>query len=813
MILRFVLPTLLLVVLITLTGAGGDSPLSVTAVRTPVPPSIDGAVTEAEWLIATPATDFIQHDPDHGRPATEISRVRVLYDDDALYFGCQYADSDPSGIVSRLTRRDNETESDMASIRIDSYHDSRTAFEFTFNVAGVKVDIVQYDDGEQEDDSWDAVWDVQTRITEGGWEAEVRIPFSVLRYTAAASDTAEQVWGINFIRYITRRKELVRWAHIPKSESGFVSRFGHLRGLRGIPAPHRIEVLPFALTRQSWTPSTDIMGRRSTFSADGGVDLKIGIGSGLTLDATVNPDFGQVEADPAVLNLSTFETFYPEKRPFFIEGMQIIRFPTFGEDGGPGMFYSRRIGRGIDPDEAMEDGDERVESVSQHVTILGAAKLSGRLTRSTSIGILEAVTRREYAMVRDAQQDVHERRVEPEAHYNVLRIKQDVLDGSSLGGILTSVARNGRAPGLTAGMDWDLRLWEATHRLDGFLAASHTSDRPGERISGGAGRIQLARIAAVHWLWSASADFTTPRYDINDIGFFRRPNDYGVFATLEYKEDQPAAVVRYYNIETKLHERWNFDRAQLNRGVGLDLNILFANYWEAGVEYSIDVGRYDDRETRGNGLYEKPGENSVEIFAATDDRKVLAFGIGQRWGWDRHGKRQYGIETALEYRPLSWMEWSFETEVERVRNQEAWRGTGVNAGRLVNIFGDRNTDMVSFTLRGEVTFTRDLTLQVYGQLFLAKGGFISSRAMVGPGAFVEQPMGMLPFDFNEHELHTNAVLRWEYLPGSTLYLVWSQARQGTGQVARTVLGADLADAFRLAPSNILLLKVTYWWNV
>ncbi len=813
-----ILRILLLPVTVFLIGftnaSAGDNPRRVTAVRVIDPPVIDGFLREPEWAKAQPAGAFTQRDPEEGKPATEASEIRVLYDDEALYFGCQYADNNPSGIVSRLSRRDDETESDMASIRIDSFHDSRTAYEFTFNVSGVKVDIIQYDDGEREDDSWDVVWDVQTRITDRGWEAEVKIPFSVLRYHASEGDTAEQVWGINFTRYITRKKEHARWAHVPKNESGFVSRFGHLHGLRDLPAPHRIEILPFGLMRQSWTPATDRMDRKSLFAPDGGVDLKIGIGNSLTFDATVNPDYGQVEADPAVLNLSTFETFYPEKRPFFMEGMQIIRFPTFGGDGGgPGMFYSRRIGRGIAPDEAEVDQDERVESIPQHVSILGAAKLSGRIAKTTSIGVLQAVTRREYATITDQHRTVGDRLIEPEAHYSVFRIRQDVLEGSYVGGILTSVARKHQPPALTAGLDMDLRLWEATHRLDGFLAFTHTADAARRRVSGAAGRVQLARIAAEHWLWSASLDFTSPRYDINDAGFFRRPNDYGGFATLKYNENTPAAVVRSYSIGMNLHERWNFDKVNLNRNLELNTTILFWNYWEIVAEGGLDFGHYDDRETRGNGLYQKPASSSVSLEIETDDRNPVAVGVRQEWEWDTKRKQHYAIELALEYRPLTWMEWKVETEYERVRNREAWFANVVDAGKRVSLFGDRNTDLVSLTVRGEVTFTRDLTLQVYGQLFLAKGRYASVRASVAPGLFGVWAGDVPSLDFNTQELHTNAVLRWEYVPGSTLYLVWSQAREGTGQRTRTVLGDDLAETFRLAPSNVLLLKVTYWWNI
>ncbi len=542
--------------------------------------------------------------------------------------------------------------------------------------------------------------------------------------------------------------------------------------------------------------------------------LKIGLGNSLILDATINPDFGQVEADPAVLNLSTFETFYPERRPFFVEGMQILRFPTFGGDGaGPGMFYSRRIGRGIGPDEVDISDEERVESLPQHATILGAAKLSGRISRGLSIGVLEAVTRREHSSVRSATGDVRDLPLDPAIHYNVLRARQDVLEGSYVGGIFTSVARERKAPALTAGLDWDLRLADATHRLDGFLAFTRTTDPDRQRVDGGAGRMQLARVAAVHWLWSASVDFTTPRYDINDVGFFRRPNDYGGFATLTYKEDVPAAVVRSYHFRTSMHERWNFDRANLNRNLELDTKVVFTNYWEVDASGGVDLGRYDDRETRGNGLYQKPTSGRFSVEVETDDRDVVALGLQQRWGWDERAMHRYAIEAKVEYRPVSWMAWSMETEFERVRRQEAWVENVSIGDRSISLFGDRSTDLASFTLRGEVTFTRDLTLQLYGQVFVAKGRYASFRAMDAPGVFHPWDGALPQRDFREHELHTNVVLRWEYVPGSTLYLVWSQVREGSdGTIFRTIQD-DLGAVFRTPPSHVLLLKVSYWWNL
>ena len=793
-------------------SSAGDNPKRVIAVRCATPPVIDGIVRDEVWHAAEPATGFTQRDPDEGNPASEQTEIRVLYDDTALYFGCLFLDSRPDAIVARLSRRDDETESDRGSIRIDAFHDSQTAYEFTFNAAGVKVDIVQYDDAAREDESWDPVWDLETHITSEGWTAEVRIPFSILRYQASEGDTAEQEWGINFIRYIPRRNETDRWVFTPKSESGFVSRFGHLGGLRSLPSPHRLTILPYVAGRQTWDPPTSPLGQHSVFTADAGIDLKLGIGNNLTLDATVNPDFGQLEADPAVLNLSTFETFYPERRPFFIEGTQIIRFATFGDDGGPGLFYSRRIGRAISPEEAEVPPGGRIEKIPQHVTILGAAKLTGKFAGGMSLGVLQAVTREEVARVVDAEGSSSEQVLEPLALYNVARFRQDVLSGSYVGGIVTSVARASRLPAFTGGADWNLKLESSAYQLDGFLAGSHTTNGTGERISGSAGKLQFQRLAARHWLWFLEADFTTPGYNINDIGFFRRPNDFGGIFSLKYKEDAPASVVRSYAATLMLHERSNFDGANIFRTLGLKTDILLDNYWQVSAAADLDVGQFDDRETRGYGLYRKPTGYSAGLALETDDREALSGGIFQTFGWDERGKRQWTAEGWLECRPASWSEYSVEAGFGRVRNQEAWvENVDLNGNGVATIFGDRETQEVSLTVRGSMTFTRDLTLQIYGQLFLAKGHYSGFRQMVAPDTFVPYPYGGNP-DFNTQTFNTNLVLRWEYLPGSTMFLVWSQARDAQGDQYFTSFHDDLRGTFHVPPANVIMLKVSYWWG-
>jgi hypothetical protein len=719
-----------------------------------------------------------------------------------------FYDADPGKIVARLTRRDDEIESDNASIRIDAYHDHQTGYEFTFNAAGVKTDILQYEDANKEDASWDPVWDVHTVITSEGWSAEVRIPLQVLRFRSLDSDTAENEWGVNFLRYISRKNESERWAFTPKSESGFISRYGHLKGLRGLPDVKRLEVLPFATARQRYDPATDVEPRRQKLSGDFGVDLKYGLSSNFTIDATFNPDFGQVEADPAVLNLSTFETFYPEKRPFFIEGTQIIRFTTFGGTFGPGMFYSRRIGRGISDDEVAVPPGGRIEDVPQQVTILGAAKLSGRTNGGLSIGMLEAFTEEERGRVTDSLGASSEQVLEPFAHYNILRVKQDVMGNSTVGAIVTSVAKNGRYPAFANGYDWDLKFDNTTYQLNGFLALSHTTSPDDARVFGGAGKINFGRIAGEHWLWSASTDFTSKRYNINDVGFFFRPNDFGGVLAVTYKEDVPSRLVRSWAVNLNGHMRQNFDGVNLNRQLSASGGLTWANYWGIEASAGIDFGMYDDRETRGLGLYRKASSYFANMTVATDGRNDVAVELSGGFDWDDKRRERVTGSAEVSARPLTWMQLDAEGEYERVRNQEAWIDN-VNGAA---IFADRSTDRYTFTLRWTTTLTRELTVQVYAQQFMASGRYANFRSLLGTAEFQPASYAGDP-DFNREAFNTNVVLRWEFSPGSTFYLVWSQAREGSGADGESSFNNQLTQTFNLPPANVVLAKISYWWSL
>jgi len=782
----------------------GNNPRKAIAVRTPVAPKIDGVLDEPEWKLAKPEKDFLQQDPNEGAPGTMPTEFRILYDDEAIYFGCTMDDPDPSKIIARLVRRDDEVLSDNISIRIDTYHDHQTNFEFTISAAGVKVDILQYGDGQSEDASWDAVWDVKTRITDRGWIAEVKIPFRVLRFPQRES----YEWGLQLYRRIARLNELQMWALRSKSEGGHASKFGHLVGIERIPTPSNVDLIPYALADGRFVPQSQSYPSGREIKPNAGLDLKYRPGNGLTVDATINPDFGQVEADPAVLNLTTFETFYPEKRPFFIEGSQIIQFTTFGGEFGPGLFYSRRIGRALQVD-APEGG--YVLNQPRFATILGAAKISGKTNGGLSIGVLEAVTRKETATLVSSSGRRTEEVIEPLTNYSLIRLRQDVLENSNVGMIVTSVNRDGGLPAMTTGVDWSLKFLESMYRVDGFLAGSRTSNSSNSRVDGTAGKFNFSKDGGPHWRGFVSFDFTSKKYNINDIGYFRRPNDYGWIGRILYRDDEVTASRRFWSLSSMYHLRRNFDGAELNHSINLEGELTLPSYWIFEARAEIDRGKYDDRETRGWGLFRKPGTQNLFVMVESDQRQDVFGEVEISIGSDQRAGKYLQLKGELELKPATNISLRFDLQ-RGIRDREfAWVAnlTGPPDG---SIFAERTADEWSLTTRGSYVFSTELTLQVYFQLFLAKGKYENFRQMQGPDKFEPYAQYSRP-DFNDLSFNSNVVLRWEYLPGSTAYLVWSQSRSGERGTYRSSFGESFNNTFALPVDNVLLLKVSYWLSM
>ena len=789
------------------TALSGDNPRNVRAVKVNSAPVIDGFLNDLVWTLAIPAGDFLQRLPDEGKPATQRTEVRILYDDDAIYFGAMMYDNEPEKIVAQLARRDNEVESDVISFRFDTFHDHQNNYEFTINAAGVKTDIQQFNDGNDEDASWDVVWDVQTRVLSNGWSCEVKIPFQSLRYP----QILPQEWGFEVIRMISRNQENDYWALIRLQQSGLTSHFGSLIGLDSLPMPVRLEVLPYLVGKRFMVQPTleHSNGQYNEFS--GGADIKYGLGSNFTLDATINPDFGQVEADPAVLNLTTIETFYPEKRPFFIEGNHILQFNTFGE--GSGLYYSRRIGRAPTAEPAISTGGGLV-SMPNSTTVLGAAKITGKTENGISVGLLQAMTKRMSAVVQDSSGRRYDEMVEPFSSYSVLRLRKDVLLNSNVGVIMTSVAREQGAPALTGGVDWTMRFLQNMYQVDGFLAFSktmRTSDK--SRIAGSAGRINFQKSGGEHWLGSLSADFTSPSYNVNDVGYFRRPNDHGVETEIEYKDEVPGDLLRSWNVESRVHFRWNYGAANINRDFSLDGYAEFLNYWWTNLSAEASFGFYDDRETRGNGLYRKPRAYSFRWEVGSDLRGSISGNFTTGLDIDDRGKRGYSVGVGMNIKPTTWMDFWIGAEPWFTNHRESWvKNLTDSAGTVTSIFADRTTDYINLTLRGTVIFTRTLTLQLYSQLFFSHGRFEDFRKLVTDDSFAPVTGSPNP-DFTERSFALNAVLRWEYLPGSILYLVWTQSRSDALDSYLASFSHDATGIFGAPSDNVIALKVSYWLNM
>src|SRR3989441_1143333 len=575
----------------TLRHANGLIPQTVTAVRVPRAPVLDGKLDDPAWRLATATvTDFRQIDPDEGKPASESTAVLVVYDDHAIYVGARLFDSEPRRIAKRLVRRDADSQSDEFRVLFDSYHDHRTAYRFVVNPAGVKSDLFWGDDGGFSDDSWDPVWQAAVAVDSLGWTAELRIPFSQLRFSHAA----EQVWGVRFVRWIQRKQEFDMFPFVGKTETGLASRFAHLLGLRDIPAPRRLELLPYSVGRGTYhepVAAANPFDERSRYFGGAGLDVKYGITSNLTVDAAFNPDFGQVEIDPAFVNLTAFEQFLPERRPFFIEGRDIF---TFGGNGGglnsfggtPQFFYSRRIGR---PPQGAPTSPGQFADVPDNTTILGAAKLSGKTT-SWSLGVLEALTARERAAVVDTTTGArYSDEVQPLTNYFVGRLRRDFPGGDThLGFLATAVNRQLDAPAL-------LFLRQAAY-------------------AAGVDRISGAAYAGYHWT-------------------------------------KPGRVFRESSAFLSMGPSWNYDLDNIQKAFTAFAFGTFRHFWGYNASVAYSARALDDRLTRGGPLAATPAAWNAFTEVFSDLRRPVSFDASVSYSWNDADGWTLDLTPTVQVRP------------------------------------------------------------------------------------------------------------------------------------------------------------------
>ncbi len=806
---RIGITTLATLLVLTADLLPAESPPKVIrATRTATPPALDGFVEGPVWQAASPVLDFLQAEPVEGGRPSEMTSVRILYDDDALYVGVICYDTEPGEIAGMMSRRDRTTEADRFTVLIDSYFDRKSAFVFSTNVSGIQSDGILSQEGSVYDLSWDAVWDVRTQIYEDGWSAEFRIPFNALRF--AENRQGECVWGVNFRRYISRKQEVDDWVMVPRTEVYEISRWGTLEGINGIPSPVRLEFSPYVSGSLAYQSATESAPRSSSTDARAGLDMKYGLARNFTLDATVNPDFGQVEVDQAVLNLTVFETHYPEKRPFFIEGAQFFTFGSSYDKTPLPLFFSRRVGKAP---AGGTTGGVIVENPSQ-TTILGAAKLSGRSSSGLSVGALTAVTDEEYATVRDSLGNESRELTEPRASYSVVRLRQEFSGGSWLGGIATLAGKASALPALSGGIDWNLHLG-GTHSLDGYVAGarSWTGDR--ER-SGGAGRLLFSRIAGSRWSYLGSYDFATRNFEINDLGFFARPHDQGGYAQVLYRVLTPQGGFLQYGGSVHPEARWNWDGVPTLAQVEMTVFGTFRNFWTTQLSGALRFPAYDDAERGILGTYRRPAAAAVTGEVVTDERQNIVLTLAAQAEQDRKGKSLFQLSTGLTIRPTASIELKPSLLLLRVRREEAAAIAGGVVGQVTaggvsySLFGDRDLDEMDLGIRGIVTFTRALSLQFTTQLLMARGMYKHYRRLVSSTEFVEDVAPPVGYDFHQAVFNANVLLRWEFVPGSALYLAWTQSRYGDTGLYDTGFGTRFAEAFALPHEDVLFAKLSYW---
>jgi hypothetical protein len=853
-------------------------PPTLTATRLPSPIRIDGRLDDPAWEAAIPGSGFRQIDPAEGEPATGQTEVRVLYDHQALYVGIRMFDPEPSKIRARLGRRDEGVMgSDLIELLIDSYHDRVSGYLFRLTPAGAMRDAAVNATGAQ-DNSWDAVWEGAAAIDSLGWTAEFRIPFAQLRYTPRAG---MQTFGINFRRVVGRTGESSEFSFTPKRAAGGPQRWATLEGLQGLPRARHLELMPYATARGEYLNVADRHPFRSAseYRAKAGLDLRYGLTSGLTLSATFNPDFGQVEVDPARVNLTANELFFPERRPFFVEGAELFRYgrvqgfnawPPF-----PTVFHSRRIGR---TPQRRADFIYEFADMPEEATIVAAAKVSGQPRAGLSVGVINAMTARETAGYQDLDGDRGSTVVEPRTNYFVGRVRQDFrLGATQVGALLTAVNRDNadsiiasvlRRDSYFAGLDfthrWKQHMWllqgsysrSAVYGTPAAIAITQRSsvryfqrpDYESERLDptrtslhGDGLQLSVAKVAGRRLVGNLTYQQVSPRFEVNDMGFQSLAGYRVISQGGGIKQDQPGKYLRNWFIGPFSSRRWNYDGDVIHSNLAVWGEMRLLNYWGGWGEIGVDPPWIDDRLTRGGPVVLFPRQRWGAIGLFSDQRRVYTINAGFRFNDQAQAGWEQGAWANFTIRPNPALRLGISPNYNWAHNRVQFLRSAADAsadetfGRRY-LFGGLRYDQLSVETRVDWTFTPRLSLQVFAQPLIADGVYRSFRVLSTPRSFefeefseatgnltrdeagwIAHPTGGAALrigdpDFRSLSLVGNAVMRWEYRPGSTLFFVWQQRRAESGQPGRFSPGRDVVKVFETAPENVFAIKATYWFG-
>ncbi len=834
-------------------------------------PEIDGLITEKAWDAVEWTSDYIENQPDENTPPSEQTKFKVIYDKKYIYFAFRCYDKDPQGIVKRMSRRDG-FEGDFVEINIDSYNDKRTGFSFTASVSGVKGDEFISDNGNNWDSSWNPIWYLKTNIDAEGWTAEIKIPFSQLKF----GNAPEQVWGLQSTRRYFRAEERSVWQRVPQDAPGWVSEFGELRGLVNLEPQKQLEIQPFVVSQYETYPE-----EKGNPFRDGrddktnlGLDAKIGLTNDLNLDLTFNPDFGQVEADPAAIALDGFQIFFEERRPFFVENKNIFNFRF--ADGSDNLFYSRRIGRSPqrkDYEKFVAD-DESVDS-PLNTTILGAAKFSGKTKNGWSVGLLESVTDKEVAKIN--HQGVRRRElVEPLTNYSVGRIQKDFNHRNSyIGAMFTTTHRNLsdgeldflRKAAYTGGIDFKHNWKNRKYYFAGNLVGSHVVgskesitrtqrslthlfqradaghvhvDEDRTSLTGTGGRFEMGKSSDGHWRYTGIFMWRSPELELNDVGFLRQADELRQFAILTHQTLKPFGAFRKIFTRFEQFSSYDFDGNFNRLQFALSTNLNFKNNWNSYAQIVYKPRIYTNTILQGGPRFKYSPENFQSINFNSDSRKKFNYYAGVYYSQGQSDSFSYlEYDWGFNYQPIDAFTISFSPNYAINKSKTQYVDQQDNGGNMRYIMGQLEQQTLMASVRLNYNINPNMTIQYYCQPFISRGRYKNFGHVVHPTAanykdrlslygasqiafdstndvfnVDENTDGTVDYsfsnpDFSEVQFRSNLVLRWEYIPGSEIFLVWSQGINGLANTKDNLWRGLDTQILGQQPDNIFLIKATY----
>ncbi len=852
----------------TLKKTSPQQPVYTTSRLVTEKPVIDGKLNDECWKKGTWAGNFRQWIPNEGAKPTYPTEFNIQYDDKNLYVAIRCHDGEPKKILRQAGVRD-EFAGDMTGVNFDSYHDYRTGFEFTVTAWGQKIDLILFNPNNW-DTNWNAVWKIKTGLEDSAWVAEYEIPLSQLRY----SGKDEQVWGMHVWRWISRLQEESDWEIQSKTGPGVLFNFGELHGIKGLKKSHRLELMPYTLgdlKTMKAEPGNPFTEKGRALGGNIGLDAKIGISSNFTVDLTVNPDFGQVESDPSVMNLTAFETFYEEKRPFFLEGLTIFDYKFDNQS----LFYSRRIGHS--PSLTISPNDNLFVRTPDKTSIISAIKFSGTTSKGLSVGLIQSVTANEFAQLSDKNGNRSSTIVEPLTSYTVARVQKGYNAGNTvIGGIMTSTNRtinnndleflNSNA--FTGGLDllhhWKDKEYYVDARIIGsYINGSKNAitllqqssaryyQRPGAsylkydtsatHLNGWGGKIMVGKGAKGRWKYSTGGTWLSPGLELNDLGYMNSADEFNQTNVVSYLINQPAWIFSTYDINLEQFNSWNFNGTFLGSGAHLAFNSQFKNLWNFSANLIYHSKAVDTKILRGGWDMMMP--QSIMSFGSvnTDQSKKIVASFG--YSYEKRGDNSaenYQFTPGITFRPINNLKFGVTADYMKNTDELQYVSTVNTLSGNRYILGTINQKTLGLTFRVDLNLTPEFSIQYYGSPFVSLGSYSQLKYVTNPkagnyddrfsvyqdpvllnGAYqlydysggprvdyiIENP------DFNFHEFRSNLVAKWEYRLGSFIYLVWSSNKSGNTNSSHESLGESYKQLRSIFPNNIFLIKLNYWFSL